>query len=430
MKFNPRADLKTNLNESKNESTNTMSVLFPIKVKYYQGLTKTLQIAAAIIPMPKPTLFTGTDSSLELCDAISHLGIKKLLLVTDKVLVKIGLLAKITQRLDSLGIQYVIYDGILPDPTYDQVEDGLKILQKNKCVAILAVGGGSPIDASKAIAARATNKKPLAKMAGLFKLRKRPLPLFVVPTTAGTGSEVTIVSVVSDPITHQKTPIIDPQLVPMMAALDGALMTGLPAAVTAATGMDALTHAIESYISTNSTAETKGYSLAACKLIMENLATAVHDGGNLEARQNMAMASYYAGLAFTKAGVGYVHAIAHNFGALYSTPHGLANSIVLPYILDYSKADIIQELAELSKASGLQTGKESKRQLADKFIATIRAMLEDFSIPNTLSDLKEGDIPKIAKLALDEAHANYPVPKYMDINTCKDIISKMVLQTT
>jgi len=161
---------------------------------------------------------------------------------------------------------------------------------------------------------------------------------------------------------------------------------------------------------------------------MENLPTAVHDGSNFEARQNMAMASYYAGLAFTKAGVGYVHAIAHNFGALYSTPHGLANSIVLPHILDYSKADIIPELAELAKASGLQVGKESKKQLADKFIATVRAMLEDFSIPNTLKDLKQEDVPKIAKLALDEAHTNYPVPKYMDLNTCEGIITKMLDQ--
>jgi alcohol dehydrogenase class IV len=403
-------------------------MLFPVKVKYYQGLTKVLKVAAALIPMPKPTLFTGSGSSLELCDAISHLGHKKLLLVSDKVLVEIGLLDNITERLDSLGIRYVVYDGILPDPSYDQVEAGLKILQKNKCDAILAVGGGSPIDASKAIAARATNNKSIPKMAGLFKLRKAPLPLFVIPTTAGTGSEVTIVSVVSDPVTHQKTPIIDPKLVPIMAALDGSLMTGLPAAVTAATGMDALTHAVESYISTNSTEETKSYSLAACKLIMENLPTAVHDGGNFEARQNMAMASYYAGLAFTKAGVGYVHAIAHNFGALYSTPHGLANSIVLPHILDYSKADIIPELAELAKASGLQVGKESKKQLADKFIATVRAMLEDFSIPNTLRDLKQEDVPKIAKLALDEAHTNYPVPKYMDLNTCEGIITKMLEQ--
>jgi len=375
--------------------------------------------------MPKPTLFSGADSSLEMCDAISQLGVKKLLIVTDEVLVSIGLLDGITDRLTEAGVKFVIYDKILPDPTYTQAEDGLKILRKNNCDAVLAIGGGSPIDASKAIAALATNNKPIKKMAGLFKLRRAPLPFFAIPTTAGTGSEVTIVSVLSDPITHQKTPIIDPKLVPMMAALDGKLMRGLPPTVTAATGMDALTHAIESYISVNATADTEAYSIAATKLIMQNLGTAVKDGNNIEARQNMAMASYYAGLAFTKASVGYVHAIAHNFGALYQTPHGLANSIVLPHVLDYSKDQITDRLADLAVASGLKKGSESKQQLANKFIKQIRTMLSDFNIPSQLDALKQEDIPTIAKLALEEAHMNYPVPKYMNQKTCESLILKM-----
>lgn len=401
-------------------------MLFPIKVQYYKGLAKALKVAAAVIPMPKPTLFSGADSSLQLCEAIAQLGIKKLMIVSDEILVGIGLLNAMTDKLDSLGVEYIIYDKILPDPTYDQVENGLSLLEDNHCEAILAVGGGSPIDASKAIAARATNKKSLVKMAGLFKLRKAPLPFFAVPTTAGTGSEVTIVSVVSDPETHQKTPIIDPKLVPMMAALDGKLMLGLPPAVTAATGMDALTHAIESYLSQNATAETEAYGLAATRLIMANLETAVTDGQNFEARQNMAMASYYAGLAFTKASVGYVHAIAHNFGALYHTPHGLANAIVLPHILDYSKDSVIERLATLAEASGLKTGRESQKTLANKFIQKIRSMMEAFEIPDTLDALQSEDIPKIAELALEEAHMNYPVPKYMDHKTCEQLLSKMV----
>ncbi|MFV1872061.1 MAG: iron-containing alcohol dehydrogenase [Oleiphilus sp.] len=401
-------------------------MLFPLKVQYYKGLAKALKVAAAVIPMPKPTLFTGPESSLELCSAISQLGMKKVLIVTDKVLVEIGLLKSIETRLKEEGVRYVIYDGILPDPTYDQIETGLDILKNNQCEAILAVGGGSPIDASKAIAARATNDKSLEKMAGLFKLRKTPLPLFAIPTTAGTGSEVTIVSVVSDPISHKKNPIIDPKLVPMMAALDGSLMLGLPPMVTAATGMDALTHAVESFISVNATDETNSYSLAATRLIMENLETAVHKGKDLKARQNMAMASYYAGLAFTKASVGYVHAIAHNFGAYYSTPHGLANSIVLPYILDYSKDEIVEKLAKLAEVSGLKEGRESPHELADKFIDRIRSMLKSFEIPNHLDDLKVSDIPSIARSALDEAHLNYPVPKYMDQNTCENLLNKMV----
>jgi len=401
-------------------------MLFSLKVPYYKSMAKVMKIAAAVVPMPKPTLFTGEDSSLELCQAISQLGYKKLLIVTDEVLVKIGLLDKIKARLTELNVAFVIYDGVLPDPTYDQVHTGVDILRNNHCDAILAVGGGSPIDASKAIAAKATNNKSLEKMAGLFKLRKAPMPFFAIPTTAGTGSEVTIVSVVSDPITHQKTPIIDPKLVPVMAALDGGMMLGLPASVTAATGMDALTHAIESFISVNATPDTDAYGLAATRLIMENLETAVKDGKNLEARQNMAMASYYAGLAFTKASVGYVHAIAHNFGAYYSTPHGLANSIVLPHILDYSKESIINRLAQLAEVSGLRTGNETNEQLADKFIARIRSMLKEFKIPEQLDSLKTDDIPKIAKSALEEAHNNYPVPKYMNQKVCESLLTKMV----
>jgi alcohol dehydrogenase class IV len=291
---------------------------------------------------------------------------------------------------------------------------------------VLAVGGGSSIDAAKVICARATNDKPIRKLAGMFRVFKPILPLYAIPTTAGTGSEVTVAAVVSDPVTHAKTPIMDPKVVPQMAALDGTLMTGLPAHITAATGMDALTHAVEAYISANAFEETDACALAATRLIMQNLETAVKDGSNLEARQNMALASYYAGLAFTKAGVGYVHAIAHNFGAYYHTPHGLANAIVLPYILDYSKDSSIDRLAKLAEVSGLKKGKESKAQLAQKFIDHVRAMARDFGIPEKLEALKKEDIAGITKNALKEAHFTYAVPKYMDAATCENLIAKMV----
>lgn len=401
-------------------------MLFSLQVKGYQGLMGAMKFAAKVVPMPKPTLFTGVDSSLELCDAIGQMGTKKVLIVTDAMLVKLGVLDKIQKKLTENNIEFVIYDGVLPDPTYDQVENGLNAYKQNKCEAILAVGGGSPIDAAKVIAARATNNRAIKKLAGMFKVWTAPAPLFAIPTTAGTGSEVTIAAVVSDPITHQKTPLIDPKLVPMMAALDAGLMTGLPAPVTSATGMDALTHAVEAYISKNASADTDGYAIAATRLIMENLSTAVKKGDNLEARQNMALASYYAGLAFTKASLGYVHAISHNFGAKYSTPHGLGNAIVLPYVLDYSKAEINDRLAELAEVSGLKTGKESNSELAQKFIDKIRAMLKEFKIPEKLEALKTEDIPEIARLALKEAHYNYPVPKYMDQETCEGFIKQMV----
>ena len=249
-----------------------------------------------------------------------------------------------------------------------------------------------------------------------------------MPTTAGTGSEVTIAAVVSDPSTTRKFAIMDTCLVPKGAALDGALMTGLPPAITAATGMDALTHAVEAYISRNRTAKTDQEALDAVRLIMQNLAEAVKNGGNVEARQNMAQASFKAGVAFTIAGVGYVHAIAHNFGAYYHVPHGLANAIILPRVLDFSKPNCTARLATLAEVSGLKKGGESDAQLADAFIAKVRAMNAEFGIPTQVDKLKASDIPEIAKKAQSETFWFYAVPRYMDTPACETFIRGMLPQ--
>ncbi|UCC13676.1 MAG: iron-containing alcohol dehydrogenase [Gammaproteobacteria bacterium] len=399
---------------------------FGIQVTGYQSLMKTLKGLVKTLPFPKPTLFSGPGSSLQLCEAISQMGVRKLLIVTDSMLVKIGLLDDIESKLEDLGVRYAIYDGILPDPTVDQIEAGLKVLKRERCQAILAVGGGSPIDAAKVIAARATNDKSISRMEGMFKIFTAPMPLYAVPTTAGTGSEVTIAAVVSDPKKKKKSPIMDPKLVPMMAALDGALMTGLPPHITAATGMDALTHAVEAYLSANALPETDGYALAATKLIMENLPRAVAKGKDLKARQAMSFASYYAALAFTRAGVGYVHAISHNFGAFYHTPHGLANAIVMPYVLDFSKRSCTRKLSKLADVSGLRQKGDRPQKLASRFIDHIRELNEEFGIPDRLEALERSDIPAIARNALKEAHYTYAVPRYMDQRTCERLIGKML----
>lgn len=277
-----------------------------------------------MLPFKWPKIFEGSDSSLELCRHIAAQGHKKVLLVSDGMLVKLGLLEGMKAELVKHGVTLAIYDGVMPDPTIEQIEAGVSVLKANNCEAILAVGGGSSIDAAKVIAARGKSNKPIAKMAGLFKVYfSGTLPLYAVPTTAGTGSEVTIAAVVSDPKLQTKLPIIDLKLMPVAAALDGQLMIGLPAHITAATGMDALTHAVEAFISHNALKRTDELAIQATQLIMANLATAVSDGSNLAARQAMSKASNLAGMAFTQAGVGYVHAIAHNFGALYHTPHGI-----------------------------------------------------------------------------------------------------------
>ena len=399
---------------------------FGIQVTGYQGLMKALKGLVKTVPFPKPTLFSGPGSSLELCEAIALMGMHRVLIVTDAMLMKIGLLDDLLAELDKQGVHYAIYDGVEPDPTIDQIEAGLKVLKRERCQAILALGGGSPIDAAKVIAARATNDKPISKMEGFFRVFHAIMPLYAVPTTAGTGSEVTIAAVVSDRKNKKKMSIIDPKLTPHMAALDGALMTGLPPSITAATGMDALTHAVEAYISKNALPETDSYAIAATKLVMENLPKAVHKGKDVAARQRMAFASHYAALAFTRAGVGYVHAISHQFGARYHVPHGLGNAIVLPYVLDYSKRSCTRRLAKLAEVAGLRQKGDRAPQLASRFIDHIRAMNEDFGIPTRLDALKAADIPGIATEALKEAHYTYAVPRYMDQSTCEALVRKML----
>jgi len=399
---------------------------FAIKVFFFRIWQFLLKISTPLLFFSTPQLYSGPGSSIQLVEHIADTGVKKLLVVTDAMLVKLGLLNPMLEKLKSMGVACFIYYGVMPNPTIEQIENGLALLKKEGCTAILAVGGGSSIDAAKVIAARATNPYKIVHMSGLMRVAFKLLPLYAVPTTAGTGSEVTIAAVVSDPSTTRKFAIMSPRLVPLAAALDGALMTGLPPAITAATGMDALTHAVEAYISRNRTSKTDVEALDATRLIMENLATAVKDGKNVEARQNMALASFKAGVAFTTAGVGYVHAIAHNFGAYYHVPHGLANAIILPRVLDYSKPDCTGRLAKLAEVSGLKKGGESDAQLADAFIARIRAMNQEFGIPTQVDKLREQDIPEITGKALFEAHLYYAVPRYMDRPECEAVIRQML----
>lgn len=399
---------------------------FSIKVFFFRIWQFLLKISTPLLFFRTPELFTGPGSSLKLCEHIAAQGVKNLLIVTDAMLVKIGLLKPMQDKLQQLGVRFVVYDGVMPNPTIEQIENGLTLLKQERCTAILAIGGGSSIDAAKVIAARATNPYKIVHMSGLMRVLFKLLPLYVVPTTAGTGSEVTIAAVVSDPSTTRKFAIMSPRMVPLAAALDGALMTGLPPPITSATGMDALTHAVEAYISRNCTAATDREALDATRLIMQNLPTAVKNGSNVEARQNMALASFKAGVAFTTAGVGYVHAIAHNFGAYYHVPHGLANAIILPRVLEFSKPACTARLAKLAEVSGLKQGNESDAELADTFIARVRAMNQDFGIPTQVDKLKAEDIPAITDKALTEAHIFYAVPRYMDTAECRAFIGQML----
>jgi alcohol dehydrogenase class IV len=405
------------------------SIPFPLQERFYRGLTGSLKYvgkALQLIIRP-PEIFAGPGASLLLCDAVAGSGVKKLLLVTDAMLVKLGIVEPIRQRLVELGVSVTVYDGVLPDPRIEQIEEALAVLQRAGSEAVLAVGGGSAMDAAKVVAARATNDKAVWDMTGFFKVPNAPLPIYCIPTTAGTGSEVSVGAVVSDPAQKRKLPVIDHKLVPRMAALDGRLMTGLPRAGTAATGMDALTHAVEAYLSRIAIPESDQMALEAVTLIMRHLPRVMADGSDEASRQMMSWAAYRAGLAMNRAGLGYVHGIAHNFGAYYHTPHGWANAIVLPYVLEFSKPVVADRLADLARASGLEKGGESAAELADKFIAHVRQLKADFGIPEGLKDLRPEDIPGIAQAALEEAHMSYAVPRYMDQAGCEVLVREMVV---
>lgn len=388
------------------------------------ALMKGAGLLTRFIPIPQPTLLVGPGSSGRLGQAIAGFGHRKILIVTDSIISKLGLLNGLTDALTAGGAEFVVFDEITPDAPIPLVQKGIDFYKDQGCDAIVAFGGGSSMDASKAIAVAANNPKPLNQLAGYLKGLRTPVKIYAVPTTAGTGSEVTVAAVISDPVNHKKLVIVDPRMVPKMAALDPSLMTGLPPHITAATGIDALTHAIEAFVGNWTTPYSDGMALSAVGLIFENLRTAYTDGTNLEAREKMSLASTYAGFAFTRANVGYVHAIAHQFGGLYHTPHGLANAIMLPLVLKYSHPAIVDRLALLAVAAKIGTEDEDNDTLAQKFLDAVDQLNRDLGIPTFLAALKESDIPALAKAACWEAHTGYPVPRYMSQEVCEDLIRK------
>lgn len=379
-------------------------------------------LVTRFIPIPQPTLLVGPGSSGRLGQAIAGFGHSKILIVTDSIISKLGLLKPLTDALSAGGANFVVFDEITPDAPIPLIEKGIEFYKEHECDAIVAFGGGSSMDASKAIAVAVSNPKPLRQLAGYLKGLRSPVKIYAVPTTAGTGSEVTVAAVISDPESHKKLVIVDPRMVPKMAALDPLLMTGLPPHITAATGIDALTHAIEAYVGRWSTGYSDGMALTAVGLIFENLRVAYSDGKNLAAREKMSLASTYAGFAFTRANVGYVHAIAHQFGGMYHTPHGLANAIMLPYVLKYSLPAITERLATLALRAKVGNEDESSDVLAQKFLDAVDQLNKDLGIPTYLEALQEADIPELAKAACWEAHTGYPVPRYMSQDVCEGII--------
>ncbi|WP_461538194.1 iron-containing alcohol dehydrogenase [Spongorhabdus nitratireducens] len=373
----------------------------------------------------KPTTVIGPDSRLQLCKIMAGFNFRHIMIVTDKPLLELGITHTIQERLEQLDMKVSIFSGVKPDPTCDVIREGILHARQHDCDALLAVGGGSSIDAAKVMAICLANNKEPQQVVGILKSRKQALPLFVIPTTAGTGSETTVGAVLSDDVTHQKSLVIDPKLMPIAAAIDPVVMQKLPASVTAATGMDALTHAVEAYISTFSTRNSRFYAGAAARMIFENLPNACGEqSDDLEVREKMALAAYYAGLAITKAHVGNVHAIAHQLGGKYGIPHGLANAVLLPQVLELYRVSARQSLAELARISGIGELSMSDDQLVDTLISHIRQLNEKVGIPQTLNQVQQQDIPELADAALKEGNG-YPVPSFMEKRQCESILVKV-----
>lgn len=400
--------------------------MWQLKKAYYRAFQKVMKIAMYAFDWSEPLLLEGPGAIKKLPDLIKSKGLKNVLIVTDKGLMSLHILDGLFAKLEETGIEYVVYDGTQPNPTIDNIEDARQLYLDNNCEGVIAFGGGSPMDCAKATAARVTNPKlSVRKMRGVIKLHHKLPPLFAVPTTAGTGSETTLAAVVTDPTTHEKNAINDPRLRPKYAVLDPELTIGLPPHITSTTGMDALTHAVEAYIGRSNVKSTEHYAELATRLIYANIEEVYNNGKNIEARNAMLKASYYAGMAFTRAYVGYVHAIAHNLGGFYGVPHGLANAIILPYVLEYYGETAHARLAKLAVISGVKTdGTDAEK--AEAFIESIKQLNRNMNIPDKFDMIKEEDIPTIVKRALKEGNPLYPVPKIMDEADCEAVIRRMM----
>lgn len=400
--------------------------MWQVKKAFFRVYQQTFRVAMCVFDWSEPTLLEGPGAIRKLPEFIKSKGLNKVLVVTDKGLMGIHLLDSLFEELDKAGVEYVVYDGTQPNPSIENIEDARALYVDNNCQGVIAFGGGSPMDCAKAAAARVTNPKiSVRKMRGVLKLHHKLPPFFAVPTTAGTGSETTLAAVVTDTATHEKNAINDIRLKPRFAVLDPELTVGLPPHITSTTGMDALTHAVEAYIGKSNVKSTEEYAEKATKMIFENIEKAYTNGKDIEARDQMLKASFYAGQAFTRAYVGYVHAIAHNLGGQYGVPHGLANAIILPYVLEYYGETAHKRLAKLAEIAGVKTTGSDKEK-AEAFIEAIKTLNKNMNIPDGFDMVQEKDIPVIVERALKEGNPLYPVPKIMDKADCEAVIRRMM----
>ena len=367
--------------------------------------------ALPILPYRDPILYHQVSDIVPL---LCGKGVRSVLLVTDAGLRGAGITAPLEALLEENGIHCAFYDKTRPNPTVHNVEEARALYISEKCQYLIAFGGGSSMDCAKAVGARmAYPKKSLGQLKGILRVLRKIPPLIAIPTTAGTGSEVTVTAVITDSEKKHKYTMNNFTFIPSYAVLDPQVTRTLPPALTATTGMDALTHAVEAYIGRSTSRQTRALALEATKLVFENVENAYRDGADMEARENMLLAAHKAGIAFSKSYVGYIHAVAHSLGGQYNIPHGLANAVLMPIVLETYGPCVYRKLHALSIAAGVCTEADTDEAGAKKFIQAIRDLNRRMNIPETLAGIQKEDIPAMAKPAATEANPLYPVPKLM-----------------
>ena len=387
-----------------------MSISYNVEVIWCRTFQVVLKVGNYFMGYRMPFYLEGPGKIKELGQFLKEKKINDVLVVTGSGMVRRGQVQPMLDGFEAEGIRYVVQTFDHPDPTSDDVELGYKTYKENGCKAIVAMGGGSRIDCAKGIAAKSVHpRKTVAQLQGLLKVHW-PIPPFVaIPTTAGAGSETTVAAVITDSATHRKAAINDPFLIPKYAVLDPTLTVGLPPFTTATTGMDALAHAVEAY--TNHTYNTKlenRLAKEAVKLIHDNILKVFEDGTDLEARQNMQRGAFFAGRAFTRGCVGYVHAVGHTLGGLYGVPHGLAMAVLLPHVMRQFGSEAHRRLAELADVCGIEG--RNRAEKANNFIQWIEETNAKMGLPDGFDMIRDEDIDQMIKWARKEANPLYPVP--------------------
>lgn len=383
-----------------------------IKKIYCRSFQTAFKIALPLLPYRNPKTLRSVK---EIPEILTQKHYDSVLIITDTGIRFLGLTKRLEEALDKNNISYAIYDKTVANPTTANVDEALELYHKNNCQAIIGFGGGSSMDCAKAVGARvAKPRQSLAQMKGILKVHKKLPLLIAIPTTAGTGSETTLAAVITDAQTRHKYAINDFPLIPQYAVLDPKVTVSLPPFITATTGMDALTHAVEAFIGNSTTPGTRKNALDAVRMIFANLDTAVFNGTDLGARRNMLRASFYAGCAFTKSYVGYVHAVAHSLGGEYNVPHGLANAVLLPFVLEAYGPAVYKKLKRLAMEVGLADKSTPEEDASRAFIQAVKDMKTRYGIGDTISSIREEDIPKLSHYADKEANPLYPVPVLMD----------------